>query len=151
MNLKYKINFFLSFILPTGSIVYLAQKPPQTLEGSVKSSGAEISREKKTDANMESTPPPRRTRTERETERGAEIRAESGEVKEVIPLIAQVTHGQSRLNQALWHRLREFAFHHNARFGLNVALVMNKHMAERICSIFVYHVSLNRIRFGLTE
>lgn len=49
----------------------------------MKSSDANTSRERKTDVSMESTPPPKRTGTETETEKGAEIRAETEEVKEV--------------------------------------------------------------------
>lgn len=56
----------------------------------MKSSDADTSRGRKTGVSMESTPPPKRTRTERETEKGAEIRPETAGVKEVI---LKFTHG----------------------------------------------------------
>lgn len=54
----------------------------------MKSSVADTSRERKTDVSMESTPPPKKTRIENETEteKGAETRAETEEVREVIVL-----------------------------------------------------------------
>lgn len=55
----------------------------------MKSSDADTSRERKTDVSMESTPPPKRTGTEKETEKGAEIRAETEGVKEVILMVTQ--------------------------------------------------------------
>lgn len=57
----------------------------------MKSSDADTSRGRKTDVNMESMPPPKRTKTENETERGAEIKAETGGVKEVFLKITWVT------------------------------------------------------------
>lgn len=54
----------------------------------MKSSVVDTSRERKTDVSTESMPPPKKTRIENETETeiGAEIRAETEEVKEVIVL-----------------------------------------------------------------
>ncbi len=69
----------------------LALRLPPTQEGSVKSFGADISRGKKTDVSMESMPPPKRTGTVTDTEKGAEIRAETEEVKEVIAQITLIT------------------------------------------------------------
>lgn len=50
----------------------------------MKNSDADTSRERKTDVSMESMPPPKRTRTEKKTEKEAEIKAETEGVKEVI-------------------------------------------------------------------
>lgn len=50
----------------------------------MKSSDADTSRGRKTDVSMESTPPPKRTGTEKESKKGTEIRAETEGVKEVI-------------------------------------------------------------------
>lgn len=49
----------------------------------MKSSDADTSRGRKTDVSMESTPPPKRTGTEKESEKGTEIRAETEGVKEM--------------------------------------------------------------------
>ena len=55
----------------------------------MKSSVVDTSRERKTDVSTESMPPPKKTRIENETETeiGAEIRAETEEVKEVKEVI----------------------------------------------------------------
>lgn len=50
----------------------------------MRSSVDDTSRERKTDGSMESTSPPKKTRTEKETEKGAEIKAEIAGVKEVV-------------------------------------------------------------------
>lgn len=47
------------------------------------SSDADTSSERKTDVSTASTPRPKRTRTENETEKGAEIKAETEGVKEM--------------------------------------------------------------------
>lgn len=49
----------------------------------MKSFDGDTSRGRKTDVSMECTPPPRRTRTEKEIEKGAEMVAETEGVKEV--------------------------------------------------------------------
>lgn len=68
----------------------------------MKSSDADTSRGRKTGVSMESTPPPKRTRTERETEKGAEIRPETAGVKEMsvtaAMAVAAVVAGRSVLS-----------------------------------------------------
>lgn len=56
----------------------------------MKSSNKDTSRERETNVNTESTPPPKKTRTEKETEKGAETRAETEGVKEMSERVAIV-------------------------------------------------------------
>lgn len=57
----------------------------------MKSSGADTSRGRKTDVSMESTLPPKRTGTEKETEKGTETGLKTEGVKEVNLNITEVT------------------------------------------------------------
>lgn len=57
----------------------------------MKSSGADTSRERKTDVSMESSPPPKRTGIGNETEKGTETGVETEGVKEVNLKIANLS------------------------------------------------------------
>lgn len=74
---------YLGFFLAAESIVWLALRRHQTLEGSAKSLDAKTSKEKRTGAIMESMRLPKRTETGKKTEKEAKIRAETEGVKKV--------------------------------------------------------------------
>ena len=98
----------------------------------MKSSVADTSRERKTDVNTESTPPPKKTRIENETEIGAETRAETEEVKEVIvlsfssknfKLLLVIT---SHVRGSLYFSIKLATFNFNSKTFISLTVQNNK-------------------------